>query len=194
MELNKKKYKKAEVEAIINAEKAKYESQIIELSDKIRDLIGENNDLKLELEIHTDREDLILSTLARAEITAKEIERNAELRYELEVERLKNFTQKWNDYFNELKDKYPLYPTIRKAVGVKEKFDSLTDSNAKPKDIIEQLDKDLNAKKKFDPKKKIEDYIATTEDNGFNMEEVLNPGSLKLEDLCKELGLIEENE
>ena len=47
---------------------------------------------------------------------------------------------------------------------------------------------------KFDPKSKIRDYIAATGDNGFNLDEVLNPGELQLEDLCKELGLIDGNE
>ena len=44
------------------------------------------------------------------------------------------------------------------------------------------------------PDKSIQDYIASTGDNGFNLDEVLNPGELKLEDLCKELGLLEEND
>ena len=44
----------------------------------------------------------------------------------------------------------------------------------------------------FDPKSKIEAFVAATSDNGFNLNEVLNPGELQLEDLCKELGLIEE--
>jgi hypothetical protein len=47
---------------------------------------------------------------------------------------------------------------------------------------------------KFDPKSKINEYIAATSDSGFNLDEVMNPGDLKLEDLCKELGLIEPNE
>ena len=47
-------------------------------------------------------------------------------------------------------------------------------------------------KQSFDPKARIDEYIAATGDNGFNLEEVLNPGELQLEDICKELGLIEE--
>ena len=51
-------------------------------------------------------------------------------------------------------------------------------------------------KERFNPKKKIDEYIAATTEstNGFNLDDVLNPGELQLEDLCKELGLIEENE
>ena len=64
-------------------------------------------------------------------------------------------------------------------------------------DAIENLEKefsDNNSKnnKVFAPKEKIQDYIASTSDSGFNLDEVLNPGELELEDLCKELGLMEE--
>ena len=195
MELKKKKYKKAEVETYVEGIKAEYELKFIELRDKIRDLVKENNDLRTKLELYTDKEELILSTLTRAELTAKEIEKNTQLQYELEVKRIKNFAEKWNEYFKELKEKYPLYPVVKKAVAIKEKVDTLTAKKTKAKTIIDKIDKEIDGKKaKFNPKSKIKDYIAATSDNGFNMEEVLNPGALKLEDICKELGLIEENE
>ena len=41
------------------------------------------------------------------------------------------------------------------------------------------------------PKERVNDFIAVTSDSGFNIDEVLNPGKLELEDLCKELGLME---
>ena len=63
--------------------------------------------------------------------------------------------------------------------GKVEELDSVLAVNGKKKD------------KKFNPKAVISDYIVATENNGFNMDEVLNPGELRLEDLCKELGLIE---
>jgi hypothetical protein len=195
LELKKKKYKKAEVEVLIEGIKAEYELKFIELRNKIRDLVKENNDLRMEIEVHTDREELILATLARAEITAKEIERKAELQYKLEVERIKNFSKKWDEYFEELKKKYPLYSATKKTVKINEELKSLTSKNGKAKDIINKLDSNIDEKKKkFNPKSKIDEYMATTNDTGFNMDEVLNPGALKLEDLCKELGLIEENE
>lgn len=195
MELKKRKYKKVQVETIINGIKGEYELKFIEQRDKIRELIRENNELKTKLEVYLDKEELIISTLTRAEATAKETEKNIELQYELEVKRLRNFVDKWNGYFKELKEKYPLYPVAKKAITIKDKFVSLSSKKTKAKEIVEELDKTLDGgKKQFDPKSKIRDYIATTSDNGFNMNEVLNPGALKLEDICKELGLIEEND
>ena len=195
MELKKKKYKKSEVEILINALKTEFENTYLEYKNKIRDLVKENNDLKSQLDCYKDKESLITSTLFRAESISKDFEDKAKIQYELEIERIKRFAEKWNGYFTELKEKYPLYPITRKALDVKEQLEELVCDGVEPKDAIEKLDKMIDDNKdEFDPKSKIKDYIAATSDNGFNMEEVLNPGALKLEDLCKELGLIEENE
>ena len=50
----------------------------------------------------------------------------------------------------------------------------------------------IDDKMVFNPKSKIADYIVATDGSGFNMDEVLKPGELKLEDLCKELGLMDD--
>jgi len=45
----------------------------------------------------------------------------------------------------------------------------------------------------FDPKKRIERYVAEESDTGFNLDDVLNPKQeLDLEKLCRELGLMDE--
>ena len=44
--------------------------------------------------------------------------------------------------------------------------------------------------KTFNPKEKIDAFIKA--ENGFDINEVLNPGELDLEDLCKELGLMDK--
>lgn len=195
MELKKRKYKKKEVESFIKEIDASCDFKIAELNNQIRDLIKENDDLKMQNKVNESREELILATLARAESTAKKLEKNAKLQYELEVERIRKFAQKWDSYFQELKQKYPQNSDVKKAIGIKEELDLLVSKKTKAKDIIDKMDKAVNAKKKtFDPKKKIDEYISATSESGFNMDEVLNPGALKLEDLCKELGLAEENE
>ncbi len=195
MELKKRKYKKAEVQTYLEGIKAEYELKFIEQRNKIRELVKINNDLRTELEVYAERSEHILSTLTRAESMAKEIEKNAELQYELELTRIKKFAKKWDDYFNELKEKYPLYPVTKKALDVVDKLDALHSDNVNAKDVISELDSAIDGETgSFDPKSKIQEYIVATSDNGFNMDEVLNPGALKLEDLCKELGLIEENE
>ena len=109
------------------------------------------------------------------------------------MERLKKFSKSWNAYFKQLKEKYPMNKTTKKAVALKEKVDASSKTKSSKK-TIKELEKLINEEEKFNPKQKIKDYIVATSDTGFDMEKVLNPGKLELGDLCKELGLIEENE
>ena len=190
MELKKRKYKKKAVSAMLEAYKGQYEKLITEYRERITELIKENSALNKKIEELSKKEPLILSILERAEKTSQEIVERAELEYSLEMQRLKAFVEKWDDYFNRLQEKYPLYPTTKKALEIKDKVKDFSNkSNAKK--TIEKLD-GMISEKKFNPKQKIKDYVVATSDSGFNLDEVLNPGKLELEDLCKELGLIEE--
>ena len=87
---------------------------------------------------------------------------------------MKKLSTDWQDFFDSLKEKYPTYEVVKE---IKDTLDSIN----KPSKV-------------FNPQSKINEYIAATSDSGFNLDEVMNPGDLKLEDLCKELGLIEPNE
>ena len=179
---------------MLNAYSSEYQARIAEQRIQISELSKENFQLLEELEKFKEKEKLISSALINAEKRAQEIIEQAELQYSLEVAKLKKFCDKWDEYFNMLKEKYPLYPTTKKAIKIKEKIVQ-AEKISKSKKIIEEVDAMLSEDGQvFDPKSKIRDYIAATSDNGFNMNDVLNPGKLELEDLCKELGLIEENE
>ena len=116
----------------------------------------------------------------------------------IDDERLKNGgSVLTKEYFDRLKEKYPLYPAAKQAEELRQKLAALLktgNNRALSGELSAALDAAVPAAGKFDPRGKIEEYIAATESNGFNLEEVLNPGELKLEDLCKELGLIEEKE
>ena len=190
MELQKRKYKKSEVSAILKVYQRQYEENIAELKKQILDLAKKNTELLEEIDRVKSREGMVYKTLERAEMTSQEIEKSAKTQYALEVERLKRFSEKWDDFFKGLKEKYPLDKTVKKAVKINEKIKKSSEED--PKEFIEELDGLLSDKKMFNPKKKIVDYIASTGDNGFNLDEVLNPGELQLEDLCKELGLMQE--
>ncbi|MBE7083608.1 MAG: hypothetical protein E7373_03285 [Clostridiales bacterium] len=195
MELNKNKYSKKEVADILTAYKGEYEKRISENREIISRLNDEIKSLNAYVDSLKEKENILVATLTRAEKTAMEVEENAKLQYSLEVERLKKFSKKWNAYFEELKDKYPLYPPVKKARAIKNEVDCVTEED-NPKEFINRLDSQIPETngKTFDPKKKIKDYIAATGVNGFNIDEVLNPGELQLEDLCKELGLIDSDE
>lgn len=193
MEIDKKKYKQKEVVEIISELKIEYESKLAEQRGRVVDLTKENSELKAKLDKLKQKESLIASTLEKAQKTATDIEEKAILKYSVEMERLRNFSQKWEEYFIALKEKYPVYKPVMDAVSVKDRINRLI-SGFDPKKALNKADESLSQSYAFNPKGKIAEYIAATEDNGFNMEDVLNPGDLKLEDLCKELGLMDANE
>lgn len=133
--------------------------------------------------------------LKKAEEKAEETERKAEMSYVLEAERLKNFIDRFNGYFAYLIDKYPFYPEVVKANEIFNSVKNILGMD-NGKDAVEKVKGVIDKKGSvpFNPSARIEDYVSATSENGFNINDVLNPGELKLEDLCKELGLMEEDE
>ncbi len=193
LDLDKKKYTQKEVSLIFDAYKKEYEKRFFELRARVNELVNENERLKIKLDKSSDKETLVLAVLTRAEKTAQELEKQSMLEYELELERLKSFVEKWEHFFSE-ENQSNLDSPSQKLEILKDQVKSANKSSS-PKQVIRELDKILNEDVKenpiFNPKKKIGDYIAATNQGGFNMDEVMNPGELKLEDICKELGLID---
>ncbi len=196
MELTKKKYAQNEVIDILKAYKGEYEKKLAEQRETIYRLTEEIKQVKAEAEGLNEKKEVIVATLLRAEQTAMDLKEKAELQYKLELEKLKKFNVRWNGYFEELREKYPMYAPVRKALELKARVDKISDTD-NPKEVISRLEPAIPKEvggDAFNPKRKIRDYIAATGDNGFNLDEVLNPGELQLEELCKELGLLDGNE
>lgn len=197
MDLNKRKYSKKEVEKIITELSAEYEENISAIKAQNSELSRENSALNLELDAYKRKDKQISGALKRAEAYSDELKQKAEMQYSLAVEKISMFLDKWQAYFNYLQEKYPMYPVVQEAEKLKEQITKII-GKKDDETVIYAANKTIsglkNAKAGFNPKEKIADYIAATENDGFNMDEVLNPGALKLEDLCKELGLLAENE
>lgn len=193
MELNKRKFKKDEVELIINKINSAYNERLAESFATINELKAENKKLSYELKTYQDQEDSIGISVKESVERAKEKDLLIEKKYNAEIVALKEFHENWSEYFEYIFEKYPLYPEIEKLKEITKNISKilLSEDNAhnKVNKISGSLEK--NNSKVFDPKKKIQDYVVATSDNGFNLDDVLNPGELKLEDICKELGLIE---
>ena len=198
MELNKRKYRKAEVLDILEAIEVEHNTTISNLKTSLGELSEENKKLKIELATLKERETLALETLKSAQEKAEEIEEKSRISYELAIKKISIFIERWNSYFRKLSEKYPYYPEVQASIELKEKVSQIIKgkdyamSLDKAEIMLSDKEKQLNGKASFDPKSKIQDYIASTSDSGFNLDEVLNPGVLKLEDLCKELGLTDE--
>ena len=197
MDFVKRKYAKREVEKIVGELSREYEEKLSEQKDRIAELVRDNSACRLELDDYRNKDKQISDALKKAEEYSMELKEKSDMQYSLALEKLAAFLVKWQTYFEHLKEKYPMYPIVQEAVGLRDKISEIIGKHDE-KTAIYLADKEMsgvkNAKTTFNPKEKIADYIAATSDNGFNMDEVLNPGALRLEDLCKELGLLTEND
>lgn len=191
MELKKKKYSQKEVKLILDAFEKVHQQRVSALREEIATLTDENKRLSDDNALLKNDEALVLATLKRAEKNANETDETIKLHYDLELEKLKKFSERWSEYFKALRSQYPLYPPIQNALSLVDAVNGDNeDSIQVVEGLIEQLDK-LDGEM-VDPKQKINDYIVATSDTGFDINQVLNPGELELEEICKELGLMEQ--
>ncbi len=198
MKLVKKKYARNEVEQIVNELSQEYEEQLSLQKARVAELVRENSACRAELDSYLQKDKQISGALKRAEEYSAELKQKADAQYTLAVRQISVFLEKWNAYFDYLKNKYPMYPIVKESENLRNKISEII-GKKDDKTVIYAADKEISAmqggkKTAFNPKEKIADYIAATESEGFNMDEVLNPGALRLEDLCKELGLLTEND
>ncbi len=122
-----------------------------------------------------------------ARIRAKIITSAAKEQYETEVNKLKIFIEKFNVYINDVVCNYPSDIT-RKTVAVGQMIKDILNRE----ESIEYTSKDKVAEvytliKDYKPQKK---SLYGESENGFNMDDVLNPKeTLDLDTLLKELGV-----
>ena len=124
---------------------------------------------------------------ANARLRAKIITSAAKEQYDTEIERLRIFIERWNDYTQEIVKEYPNDRT-RKTVAVAQVLKDILNREETPeftsKEKIAELYLVLDEVK---PKQK---SFYGEGDNGFNMDDVLNPKEkLDLDTLLKELGV-----
>lgn len=195
MELNKKNYNAKEVSKYLNEVEAEYREKLLLQKNKIDDLVAENNRLKSQVAEYNEKLNYIDNAVIKTQKDSLVFQEKSLNQYKLTVEKLKSFYLKWNLYFKSLSEKYPNYEEVKKANGLMQKIKTLftkTDCVKVVDEIIETMNKTKVDVKGFNPKQKINDYVVATSESGFNLDEVLNPGEIKLEDICKELGLIED--
>ena len=195
MELDRKKYKAEEVQSLLDELKTEYNGKLAERNEEIFELNGKLKRMRAELESFKNRDSLISSSLQAAEEQAEKIRETERLQYELALARLNDFQLKWESYFEYLFEKYPYYKITEQTLNIAVKPKQVLGSGEAAIEKLGKLD-DLiereTAATQFNPKEKIERYIEN-DVNGFNLEEVMNPGELQLENLCRELGLMEDD-
>lgn len=195
-DIEKKGYKKSEVDEYVFALKNEYESKLAEQKNRIFQLKSELTEREKQLAALKAKTDLISSAILNAVQKADEIEKLAETRYREEMKQLKSFHEKWQSHYNKMLEKYPDDEGL-KAIG---KFnaamdDILSGGSAAMKEIEKQFDGERerveSAKAEAAPqphqsKTLAEDAVSAS---GFSFEEAWNPKD-DLSEIMKDLGLL----
>lgn len=95
--------------------------------------------------------------------------------------------ERLRDYLEKVIKAYPVDNNLSKMIQLKDKLDKILSGEEVDYEIDDNLILELDDLKKGRAKREIPES-----DNGFDLDEVLNPGKLDLEDLCVELGLMEK--
>lgn len=195
-DIEKKGYKKSEVDEYVFALKNEYESKLAEQKNRIFQLKSELTEREKQLAAFKAKTDLISSAILNAVQKADEIEKLAETRYREEMKQLKSFHEKWQSHYNKMLEKYPDDEGL-KAIG---KFnaamdDILSGGSAAMKEIEKQFygerERVESAKAEAAPqpqqsKTLAEDAVSAS---GFSFEEAWNPKD-DLSEIMKDLGLL----
>ena len=122
-----------------------------------------------------------------ARLRAKIITSAAKEQYETEIAKLKLYIERFNAYVNDVVDNYPSDLT-RKTAAVGQMIKEILNREESPEFTSKEKIKEVYTLiEDFKPKKK---SLYGESENGFNMDDVLNPKEdLDLDSLLKELGV-----
>ena len=199
-DIERKGYKKSEVDEYIFALKNEYESRLSDQKNRIFQLKSELVDKEKQLSSYKEKTDLIATAILNAVAKADEIEKLSAARYREEMNSLRVFHDKWQAHYNKLLDKYPDDEGLRAV----EKFNSdMNDIFSGGTSAIKEIEKQFESEKarlesvsasgaEEKPKKAAktlaEDAVSKS---GFSFEEAWNPTD-DLGQIMKDLGLVSE--
>ena len=184
-----KKISKESVDLLLQNMQQLHDKQIETLAVQLDTLKEKNRDLEANLYLLQEREDKVTKALISAEIKGEEIKRSYELTAQLEWKRLKAFADKWKalllDMQADLKEKrFEVYSKYADdfAALLGQDYNSFMQSQ----DENLKLDSSI-----ISPSEIMHDIIE--DDLKFNINDILYPSKeLNLEQLCRDLGLMEE--
>lgn len=185
----KKSYSKKDFEKLAEGMKTAYEQHIRQLEERVDRLNVENKNLRAACAEYQSREKRVGQAIVDAEEKGSEIKELYRLNAECELRTLQMFAEKWKRLAAQMADSMPK--------GEGEKYAAFADHLAallgRESTAFFGDDPPSAEEMPFDPKKRIERYVAEESDTGFNLDDVLNPKQeLDLEKLCRELGLMDE--
>ena len=199
-DIEKKGYKKSEVDEYIFALKNEYESRLSDQKNRIFQLKSELVDKEKQLSSYKEKTDLIATAILNAVAKADEIEKLSAARYREEMNSLRVFHDKWQAHYNKLLDKYPDDEGLRAV----EKFNSdmndiFSGGTSAIKEIEKQFESEkarlesVSASRAEEKRKKATKTLAedAVSKSGFSFEEAWNPTD-DLGQIMKDLGLVSE--
>lgn len=200
------KGKRNEIKIEIERQRSEYENMMFGQKERIFSLREENRKLKEELETYKRKDAQISSALLSALQKAREIEDTAKLRSEMDLLRLKEFHTRWMRYYEEVKKLFPKDANLKAAGRFLARMDAILTGEPEKKQAVLKGEeasfmKELESGKErisaaITENRKIDSAAAfekPAEDEEFDLDNLLNPNSLQsLDELCKEMGLMED--
>ena len=192
-DIEKKGYKRVQVDEYIFSLRAEYESKLTEQKERIFQIKSELAEKEKQLADYASKRDLVATALINAVAKADEIEKLAATRYREEIVSLKNFHDKWQAHYNKLLEKYPNDQGL-KAV---EKFnDAVNEVLAGGTDTLRELESQFNSESNrvnetTSSTKKQTLAENTTSKSGFSFADAWNPTD-DLNTIMKDLGLLKD--
>ena len=104
--LSRKGYDREAVDGFIALEQAKNDELQLEQRERINALKQENDALKLQVETLKGREEQIKLALVTATENANRLSQDVKLRYKQELDRLRLFRAKWENAYEQMKERY----------------------------------------------------------------------------------------
>ena len=163
-----KRYKKKDVEALVQRLKEEYEAVVKRQREAAEELKEENRYLRARLSVLEGQRSEVSAALMRAVAEGEKIKQESAAQVDSEKKELLLLAEKCRLLSEQLTKRYPDQEDVRE-------FETFTNA------LREHLGKTTNEEDE--------------EESGFNMDDVLNPKEpLDLGNLCRDLGLMEEED
>jgi cell division septum initiation protein DivIVA len=164
-DIEKKGYKKSQVDEYVFALKGEYETKLNDQKNRIFALRAEVAEKEKQLQAYREKVDLVSSAIIHAVAKADEIEKTALARYREEIDALRVFHEKWQAHYDKLLAKYPDDATLKAQSKFNAELDEILTSSD---DNFESLNAQFNSESErvghhyvdiFDMNKSYTEYI-----------------------------------
>ncbi len=194
-DIERKGYKKTEVDEYIFSLKNDYESKLTEQKNRIFQLRNELDEKEKKIAEYSAKAELISSALIHAVAKADEIEKLAQKRYREEISALRAFHEKWQAHYDALLKKYPDDEGLRAQSKFNSAMDEVLSGGSEQLKEIEShfVSEQQRVEKVVSqaPKKTLaEDAVS---ESGFSFAEAWNPTD-DLSKIMEDLGILPDEE